>query len=81
MEQTDVYNECVTGKSDWICKSCHNSMMRNKMLIQAQGKYMELCPRFSELDKLSPIAIVGTLSPLQVGRGLSLQPNFQKGGT
>ena len=23
--QTDVYNEYTTGKSDWICKSCHNS--------------------------------------------------------
>ena len=23
--QTDIYSECTTGKSDWICKKCHNS--------------------------------------------------------
>ena len=24
--QTDIYNECTTGKSNWICNSCHNSV-------------------------------------------------------
>ena len=33
--QTDIYNKCTTGKSNWICKSCHNSMMQNKMPMQA----------------------------------------------
>ena len=32
--QTDIYNECVTGKSDWVCKSCHNSMSKKKMPMQ-----------------------------------------------
>ena len=34
--QADIYNQCANGKSDWICKSCHKSMLKNKMLIQAQ---------------------------------------------
>ena len=29
--QADIYNEYITGKSDWICKSCHNSMWKSKM--------------------------------------------------
>ena len=29
--QTDICNKCTTGKSDWMCKSCHNSMIKNKM--------------------------------------------------
>ena len=40
--QTDIYNKCTTGKSDWICKSCYNSMMKNKMSMQAQLNNMEL---------------------------------------
>ena len=28
--QTDIYNKWTTVKPDWICKSCHNSMMKNK---------------------------------------------------
>ena len=35
-------NKCTTGKSDWICKSCYNSMMKNKMPMQAQLNNMEL---------------------------------------
>ena len=31
--QADIYNEYITGKSDWICKSCHNSMWKSKMLM------------------------------------------------
>ena len=27
--QTDIYDKSATGKSDWICKSCPNSMMKN----------------------------------------------------
>ena len=50
--QTDIYNECTTGKSDWICKSCHNSMSKNKMPMQAKLNKMELCPNFTELDRL-----------------------------
>ena len=40
--QTDSYNECTTRESGWICKSCHNSMSKNKMLMQAQVNNMEL---------------------------------------
>ena len=54
----DIYNECTTGKSDWICKSCHNSMSKNKMPMQAQVNNLELCPTFSELDRLCPIELM-----------------------
>ena len=56
--QTDIYNKCTAGKSDWICKSCHNSMMKNKTLMQAQLNNMELCPKFSELDRLCPVELM-----------------------
>ena len=46
--QNDIYNECTTGKLDLICKSCHNSMSKNKMLMQAQVNNLELFPTFSE---------------------------------
>ena len=35
--QTDIYNKCTAGKSDWIYKSCHNTLMKNKMPMQAHG--------------------------------------------
>ena len=34
--QIDICNECTTGKSGWICKSFHNCMSKNEMLIHAQ---------------------------------------------
>ena len=55
MYGTEIYNKCTTGKQEWICKSCHNSMMKNKTPMQAQLNNMERCPKFSELDRLSPI--------------------------
>ena len=56
--QTDIYNECTTGKSNWICNSCHNSMSKNKMPIQALLNSMEFCPKFSELDRPCPIELL-----------------------
>ena len=56
--QADIYNECTTGKSDWICKSCHNSMSKNKIAMQGQVNNRELCPTFSELDRLYPIRLM-----------------------
>ena len=56
--QTDIYDECTTGKSDWICKSCYNSMLENKMPIQTQLNNMELSPKFNELDRLCPIELM-----------------------
>ena len=54
----DIYNECTTRKSDWICKSCHNSMSKNEMPVQAQVNNLELCTTFSELDRLCPIELM-----------------------
>ena len=46
--QTDIYNECTTGKSDWICKSCHNSMSKNKMQVQVNN--LELLPYIQQVE-------------------------------
>ena len=56
--QTNIYNKCTTGKSDWICESCHSSNIKNKTPVQAQLNNMELCPKFSELDRLCPIELM-----------------------
>ena len=56
--QADIYNECTTGKSDWIYKSCHNSMSKNRIPMQVQVNNLELCPKFSELDRLCPIELM-----------------------
>ena len=55
--QTNIYNECNTDKSDWTCKSCHNSMSKNKMPLQAQLNKMELCAKFTALDRLCTIEL------------------------
>ena len=56
--QTDINDECTTGKSDWICKSCHNSMSKNKMPMQAQINNMELYLKFSESNRLCPVELM-----------------------
>ena len=33
--EANIYNECTKGKSDWISKSCHNSLSKNKMPMEA----------------------------------------------
>ena len=53
--RNDIYNKCTTGKSDWICKSCHNFMTNNKTPMHAQLNNTELCPKFSEFDRLCPV--------------------------
>ena len=55
--QTNIFDKCTTGKSEWICKSCHNSMMKNKTPKQVQLNNVELCPNFSELDRLCPVEL------------------------
>ena len=56
--QTDICNKFTTCKSDWICKNCRNSMMKNEISMQAQLNNMELCPKFGELDRLFPIELL-----------------------
>ena len=51
---TDICNECTSGKS---CKNCHK-MSKNKMPMQAQLHKLEFCPKFTELDRLSPIELM-----------------------
>ena len=53
--QTDIHDKCSTGKSGWICRSCHNSMMKKKMSMQAQLNNMERRPKFNELNRVCPI--------------------------
>ena len=56
--QADIYNECTTCKSDWICKSCHNSMSKNETPMQAQVNNLALCPTLSELDRLCRVELM-----------------------
>ena len=56
--EADIYNDCTTGNSDWISKSCHNSMAKNKMPMQPQVNKLETCPTFSELDGLRPMDLM-----------------------
>ena len=56
--QANIYNKFTTCKSDWISKSCHNSVLKNKMPMQAQVNNIELCPTFSELEWLCPIELM-----------------------
>ena len=56
--QTGICNKFSTGKSDWICRSCHKSMLKNKMPMQAQKNKMELCPKFNEFESLCPIELM-----------------------
>ena len=56
--QTNIHNEITSGKSCWICKRCHNSMSKNKNPMQAQVYNMELCPKFSELNRLCQIELI-----------------------
>ena len=54
----DIYIECHTGKSEWICKNCHNSLKSKKMPMQAQANNLELCPKIDELENLCPIELM-----------------------
>ena len=50
--------EYSTGKSDWKCESCYRSMLKNKIPMQTQLNNMELCPEFSEYDRLCPMKLM-----------------------
>ena len=57
--QIDVYIiKCTTSKSDWICKSCLKSVLKNKMSMQAYVNNLEISPKFIELDGLCPIELM-----------------------
>ena len=50
--QSSIFNECSTGKSNWICNSCHKTLLKRKMPVQAQANDLKLCPKIKELDIL-----------------------------
>ena len=56
--QTGICNKFPIGKSDWLCKSCHKSIVKNKMPMQAQRNKMELCPKFNEFLSVCPIGLM-----------------------
>ena len=45
----EIFDKCHRGKYEWICKSCHNSLTKNKMPMQAQANNLELCQKFMML--------------------------------
>ena len=55
---TGICNKFSTGKPDWIYRSYHKSMLKNKMPMQAQKNKMELCPKFNEFESLCPIVLM-----------------------
>ena len=56
--ERSLYEECTTGKAEWICRSCHTSLSKKKMPMQAQANNLKLCPKFEELDNLCPIELM-----------------------
>ena len=58
-EISDLFNECKTGKSKWICGSCDASLReKKKMPMLAQANNLELCPKIAELEDLCPIELM-----------------------
>ena len=55
--QGDIHNECTTDKLDRICKGCDNSMLKNRMLMQAQLNQIELCPKWSKRQATGSISL------------------------
>ena len=45
--QTGICHKISTGKCDWICRSCHNSMLKSKIPMQTKKNKMELCPKLN----------------------------------
>ena len=54
----EIYAECNTGKSSWICKGCHRSLLSNKTPMQAQVNNLYLCPKIEELENLCSIELM-----------------------
>ena len=55
--QGDIHNECTTDKLDRICKGCNNSMLKNRMSMQAQLNQIELCPKWSKRQATGSISL------------------------
>ena len=56
--EMEIFDKCHRGKYEWICKSCHNSLTKNKMPMQAQANNLELCQKFKVLEDLCPIELM-----------------------
>mgnify|MGYP002808138608 FL=1 len=56
--EQEIYAECHTGKSNWICKGCHRSMLNNKLPMQAQVNNLYLCDKIEELETLCAIELM-----------------------
>ena len=54
----EIFEKCAKGKYEWICKSCHNYLIKGKMSPQAQANNLELCPKLKELEDLCPIELM-----------------------
>ena len=53
----EIFHNCHTGESHWICKNCDDVMKQNKMPMQAHKNGLEHCPRVKELDDLCALGI------------------------
>ena len=56
--EKEQYSVCHTGKSEWICNSCDNSLSKQKIPMQSQANNLRLCPKIEELENLCPIELM-----------------------
>ena len=50
-----LYERCNTGRSSHICKSCHGSLLKGKIPVQAQANGLQLNPSLDVLNDLCPL--------------------------
>ena len=56
--EKETFDKLASRVYEWICKSCHNYLMKEKMPPQGQANNLELCPQFKELEDLCPIELL-----------------------
>ena len=64
-EDHELFNKCSTKKSDYICKSCHKSLLKGKMPMQAQANNLQLNPIVDKLKDLTDLEtiLISQLNP------------------
>ena len=40
--ESELFNKCNTGKSEWICKTCDKYLINGKVPVQAQANKLSL---------------------------------------
>ena len=56
--ESELFDECNTGKCEWICKTCDKYLIKGKLPPQAQANSLSLCPKVKELDVLCRLELM-----------------------